>query len=101
MKRWLLVFALWTAPALAQYNPLVYSQVTCGTSATLVWGDGSSYVSRQISNQSGGTVYLGGSTVTTSSGFPVPSGSGYDATHALSSMYCVATSAAVIGTLQY
>ncbi len=77
------------------------SQVSCGTSATVLLAADQTKASRQISNQSGQTVYLGGAGVTTTTGYAVPTGYGYDASHEAGILYCVAASAATVSTLQY
>lgn len=77
-------------------------QVSIGTSATKIFDADTTKRSRQISNQSGVTVYVGPSGVTTANGFAVPNGSGYDASSLDGPLYgVVTTGTATIGTLQY
>lgn len=78
------------------------SQVSCATTATQVLAADATKAVRTLSNQSGATIYLGGSGVTSSTGLPVPSGAGYDASSLTGALYCVtASGTAVVGTLQY
>jgi hypothetical protein len=78
------------------------AQVSIGTTATLIFGADVTKRGRTISNQSGVTVFVGPSGVTTGTGFAVPTGSGYDASNLDGPLYgIVATGSATIGTLQY
>ena len=79
----------------------VSSQIACGTSATTLLAASTSYAVRSISNQSGQPIYLGPSGVTISTGLPVPTGAGFDASHEQGALYCVAASSATVGLLQY
>lgn len=78
------------------------AQVSVTTSATLVFSSDTSLVSRALSNQSGMTIYIGAAGVTTLTGFPIPTGSGFDASRLSGALYAVvATGTAAIGTIQY
>ena len=78
------------------------TQISCGTTATLLLSADATKSVRSLSNQSGSMVYLGGATVTTSTGIPFPTGSGWDASHFIGALYCiVASGSATIGTLSY
>jgi hypothetical protein len=81
----------------------VSSQVTCTTAGTVaaLAADATKAV-RTLSNQSGSTVYLGPTGVQSTTGLPVPSGSGYDASSLTGALYCAtASGTAVVGVLQY
>lgn len=90
------------APALAAPNSPVNAQVSCATTPTAVFAVDQTKVARLVSNQSGVTVFFGKSDVSTSTGFPVPTGSGSDFSRSEGALFCVvATSTATIGTIQY
>lgn len=89
--------------ALAGVAP-VATQVTCTTAGTVAVLSAvtTSKAAQYVSNQSGATVYLGPSGVSSSTGFPLPTGAVLDVTKATSGLYCAtASSTAVIGVLQY
>jgi hypothetical protein len=88
------------SPSLGGSAP-VSAQVACLSSATLLLSAATQYYVRVISNQSGQTVYIGPAGVTQSNGMPIPTGSGYDASHEQGALYCIAASSATVGTIQY
>lgn len=113
MTRTIIALALFlatVAAALAQSPPnqtpaagttAASAQTSCGTTATLLLAADSSKTTRQVSNQSGATVFLGASTVTTSTGYAMATATQLDASRLNGPLYCVAVSAETVSTLQY
>jgi hypothetical protein len=80
----------------------VTAQVSCATTATALLAADTTKAVRSIANNSGATVFLGPSGVTTSTGIPIATGQGFDASHLTGALYCiVASSTATLGTIQY
>ena len=80
------------------------AQVTCTTAGTVqvLTAVTTSKAGRFVSNTSGSTIYIGPSGVSSSTGFPLPTGVTLDLTKSTSALYCAtSTSTAVLGTLQY
>ncbi len=89
--------------AFASSTP-VATQVTCTTVGTVQVLESltSSKSRRFIANTSGATVYLGPSGVSSTTGFPLPTGVTLDVTKLTAALYCAtASSTAVVGTLEY
>lgn len=79
-------------------------QATCDVTGTVqVLGAVTTSASgRIVSNISGVTIYVGPSGVSSTTGFPVPSGTTLDLTKSTAAMYCaVAADTAVMNSLQY
>ena len=80
------------------------AQVTCTTdgSVRVLGAVTTAKAGRFVSNTSGSTIYIGASGVSSSTGFPVPTGVTLDLTKSTSALYCAtASSTAVLGTLEY
>jgi len=80
------------------------TQITCTTAGTVQALESltTSKSRRFISNTSGATVYLGANGVSSTTGFPLPTGTTLDVTKLTAALYCAtASSTAVIGTLEY
>ena len=80
------------------------AQVTCTTAGTVqvLGAVTTAKAGRFVSNTSGSTIYIGASGVSSSTGFPVPTGVTLDLTKSTSALYCAtSTSTAVLGTLEY
>ena len=80
------------------------AQVTCTTAGTVqvLGAVTTAKAGRFVSNTSGSTIYIGASGVSSTTGFPVPTGVTLDLTKSTSALYCAtASSTAVLGTLEY
>ncbi len=75
------------------------TQISCGTSATLVANGDTAAIHRElINNLATGVVYWGKTSgVTTGTGFPIPQGSSYDFTGYSGAIYCIAGAPIVTG----
>lgn len=80
------------------------AQATCDTSGTVKVLDAVSVSvsGRIVSNISGSTIYVGPSGVSSTTGFPVPTGTTLDLTKSTAALYCATSSStAVMNSLQY
>lgn len=73
-------------------------QVSVGTDATLIVASNSNRIKVRIKNRSGYTIYLGGSGVTTSNGFPLRSGKTFTDTMFTGAWYGIAAQASTVSS---
>jgi hypothetical protein len=82
----------------------VSGQATCDTTGTVKVLDAATATpaGRIVSNISGATIYVGPSGVSSTTGFPVPTGTTLDLSKSTAAMYCAtAADTAVMNSLQY
>lgn len=81
------------------------AQAACDNTGTVMVWDAvtTAKAARIVSNISGVTIYVGPSGVTSSNGFPIPTGTVLDLTKATSALYCATAGAgpSTLNSLQY
>ena len=79
---------------------LTIAKTSVLTSATILFASNSSMIKRTIKNRGGGSIYLGGSGVTTASGMLLRSGEDFKDTMFTGALYGIAGSTVVVSTLE-